>query len=134
MWMIISILVLLGAIVLAAEMDEMGFVILGLVVGVAILVIAGSNNSPDHVNYNKEQIISMVQKVGEDQFIMELRRDGYTETQSIAVELVEYRDSSEKTLTTPKELYTDKWVLLWDREHDGQKIVSFPFDEIKLVK
>lgn len=133
MWMIVAILVLIAGMFFASEMNDGSFAVLGLVVGFAILAIAEANNSPDHIRYDKEQIISVVQKVSEDKFIVELQRDGYTESQTIET-TVEYKDSPEKDLTTPKELYTDKWVLLWDREHDGQKIISFPLDEIKLVK
>lgn len=135
MWLIISIIILLAAMFFALEVRAGSLFVLGLIIAGAIMGIASANNDPDHVDYShKEQIVSVVQKAAEADLIVELQRDGYTETVKLSPNTTELVDSPEKTLTTPKDIYTDKWVVWWDREYNGEKIISFPLDEIKLVK
>lgn len=135
MWFIIAILIFVTALIFAVVVREVGIFTLGFVVALAIMVVASANNGPDHVDYShKEHIVSVVQKATESDLIVELQRDGYTETVKLSTNTTEFIDSPEKTLTTPKKIYTDRWVVLWDQESKGEEIISFPLDEIKLVK
>lgn len=135
MWMIISILVILAGFSAAISLRRDWIFIVGGVLALGILITSVSVNDIEYTEVShKDPIVSVVSKPMDGTLIVGLQREGYVETNTLRTDDIEYVDSDEKTVTYVKTFNTDRWSVMWDTIGDGKRVVSFPLDEIKLVK
>lgn len=135
MWVIIAAVIIVFFIWLSIEFREGAYFIIGIMLAFVAIVVGSLINSPEYTTYeHRDQIVSVNNKAGDGKMILELQREGYTETMEVDVDEIDYKDSAAKVVVYPVDHNTDKWFTLWDWDSDGKKIVEFPLDQIKLVK
>lgn len=135
MWMIISIFIILAGFSAAIALRRDWLFFAGAVMAIGILITSVNMNDIEYSEVShKDPIVSVVSKPMEGTFIVGLQREGYVETNTLNTSEIEYVDSEEKTVSYVKTYNTDRWTVMWDTIGDGKRIVSYPLDEIKLVK